>query len=162
MNTKETELIKVYDNLFNPINNKDYGLYWNVSNNKTKPLANAESLLKYVRKEKPEGSFINRYANLESDLILENNIYIDIDLTNTEYLKAEKRLTETVLEELAKTNVDITEANNYYEKNNNAILKQIQQKYNKNYTIENGFSKGFNNFIDSLTLAEEGSLTNLV
>ena len=28
-------LVEILANLFNPINNKDHGLYWNVNNNKT-------------------------------------------------------------------------------------------------------------------------------
>lgn len=150
------------DNLFEPINNKDYGLYWNVSNNKTEPLANASELLSYIRKETPEGSFINRYANLTEDLVLENNIYLDFDLTNNSYLKAEKSLTEKVLEELATSELNVKPDVKANVKANNEFLKQIQQKYNKNYTVENGFTKGFNSFIDSLTLAEEGSLKRLV
>jgi len=162
MNNERKKLVGVLENLFNPINNKDYGLYWNVSNNKTKPLANAEELLKYVEKEVPEGSFINRYANLTSDLILENNIYLDFDLTNNDYLKAERSITETILEELSEATIDVDEAENYTVKNNNVILKQIQQKYKKGFTVENGFRNGFNSFIDKLTLAEEGALTRLV
>lgn len=161
-NKKTNRLELVLENLFNPINNKDYGLYWLVANEKAKPLANASELLSYVRKESKEGSFINRYANLTSDLVLENNIYLDFDLTNNSYLKAERSLTEKVLEELASTELDITENVKPNVKANNEFLKQIQQKYNKNYTVENGFSKGFNSFIDSLTTAEEGALKKLV
>ena len=108
-NKKTNRLELVLENLFNPINNKDYGLYWLVANEKAKPLANASELLSYVRKESKEGSFINRYANLTSDLVLENNIYLDFDLTNNSYLKAERSLTEKVLEELASTELTITE-----------------------------------------------------
>lgn len=162
MEIKEKKLLNIYDNLFHPINKKDYGLYWNVSNNKTKPLANAEALLKYVRKESKEGSYININANLDNDLILENTIYLDFDLTNNSYLKAEKSLTETVLEELVKEEVDVDKAINISKKNGNVILKQIQDKYNKSYSIDNGFIKGYNNFIDSLTQSEEGVLKDLV
>ena len=108
-NRKTSRLELFLENLFNPINNKDYGLYWLVANEKAKPLANASELLSYVRKESKEGSFINRYANLTSDLVLENNIYLDFDLTNNSYLKAERSLTEKVLEELASTELTITE-----------------------------------------------------
>lgn len=158
---EEEKLLGLLENLFNPIDNKDYGLYWNVSNNKIKPLANAKELLKYIRRESKEGSFINRYANLEEDLVLENNIYLDFDLTNKDYLKAEKYLTEKTLKSLSSEEIDV-ESSNYHEKNNNIVLKQIQSKYKEDYTVENGFIKGFNNFIDSLTLAEEGALKNLV
>ena len=159
---KTNRLELILGNLFNPINNKDYGLYWNVSYSKKKPLANASELLSYIRKESKEGSFINRYANLNEDLVLENNIYLDFDLTNNSYLKAERRLTEATLEELASTELTITEETNPSVKANNEFLKQIQQKYKKNFSVENGFIKGFNNFIDSLTTAETGALKNLV
>lgn len=162
MEIKEKKLLNIYDNLFNPINKKDYGLYWKVSNNKTKPLANAEALLKYVRKESKEGSYININANLDEGLILEGCIFIDFDLTNNNYLKAERSLTETVLEELVKEEVDVDKPTNISKKNNNVILKQIQDKYNKSYSIDNGFIKGYNNFIDSLTQSEEGALKDLV
>ena len=108
-NRKRNRLEFILENLFNPIDNKDYGLYWNVSYNNKKPLANASELLSYIRKESPEGSFINRYANLNEDLVLENNIYLDFDLTNNSYLKAERSLTEATLEELASTEITITE-----------------------------------------------------
>lgn len=53
-NNKLTKKLReLLDNLFEPINNKDYGLYWNVSNNKTESLANASELLSYIRKETP-------------------------------------------------------------------------------------------------------------
>ena len=84
------------------------------------------------------------------------------DLTNNSYLKAEKSLTEKVLEELATSELNVKPDVKANVKANNEFLKQIQQKYNKNYTVENGFTKGFNSFIDSLTLAEEGSLKRLV
>lgn len=161
-NRKTNRLELILENLFNPINNKDYGKYWNVSYSNKKPLANASELLAYIRKEKPEGSFINRYANLTSDLVLENNIYLDFDLTNNSYLKAERSLTEKVLEELASTELDISGKVKANVKANNEFLKQIQQKYKKNYSVENGFTKGFNSFIDSLTTAEEGALKKLV
>lgn len=161
-NKKTNSLELILENLFNPIDNKDYGLYWLVANKKAKPLANASELLSYIRKEVPEGSFINRYANLTEDLVLENNIYLDFDLTNNSYLKAERSLTEKVLEELAGTELTITEKTKSSVKANNEFLKQIQQKYKKNYSVNNGFIKGFNNFIDSLTTAEEGALTKLV
>lgn len=159
---KTNRLELILGNLFNPINNKDYGLYWNVSYSKKKPLANASELLSYIRKESKEGSFINRYANLTEDLVLENNIYLDFDLTNNSYLKAERRLTETTLEELASTELTITGETKPYVKANNEFLKQIQLKYRKNFSVENGFTKGFNNFIDSLTTAETGALKKLV
>ena len=162
MNKKTNRLELILENLFNPINNKDYGLYWLVANKKAKPLANASELLSYIRKEAPEGSFINRYANLTEDLVLENNIYLDFDLTNNSYLKAERSLTEKVLEELASTELDISGKVKANVKANNEFLKQIQQKYKKNYSVENGFTKGFNSFIDSLTSAEEGALTKIV
>ena len=163
MNNRRNSLFELFKNLFNPIKNKDYGLYWLVSHNKAKPLANAEDLLAYIEKEVPEGSFINRYGNLTSDsTVIENNIYLDIDLTNNSYLKAESRLTEITLEELASTELEEVEDVKAYAKANTDFLKQIQQKYNKAYTVENGFSKGFNSFIDSLTTAEEGALTGLV
>lgn len=163
MNAKSKEkLLRVFENLFNPIDNKDYGLYWLVSHNKSKPLANAEDLLRYIRRERPEGSFINRYANLTNDLILENNIFLDFDLTNNSYLKEEESLTLTVLEQLEKEELNVNESDNYTVKNNKATLKQIQDKYNKSYTIENGFIKGYSSFIDSLTLAEEGALATVV
>ena len=147
---QEEKLLKVYEQLFNPINNKDFGLYWLVSNNKEKPLANSSELLKYVEKEVPEGSFINRYANLESDLVLENSIYLDFDLTKKEYLKQEETNTLKVLEELA---------SNVPEKDS---LKEVEQKYNKAYSVENGFIKGFNSFIDSLGVTEAKDLAKLV
>ncbi len=161
-NKKTNSLELILENLFNPIDNKDYGLYWLVANKKAKPLANASELLSYIRKEVPEGSFINRYANLTEDLVLENNIYLDFDLTNNSYLKAERSLTEKVLEELAGTELTITEKTKASVKANNEFLKQIQQKYKKNYSVNNGFIKGFNNFIDSLTTAETGALKKLV
>ena len=161
-NRKTNRLELTLENLFHPINNKDYGKYWNVSYSNKKPLANASELLAYIRKEKPEGSFINRYANLTEDLILENNIYLDFDLTNNSYLKAERSLTEKVLEELASTELDISGKVKANVKANNEFLKQIQQKYKKNYSVENGFTKGFNSFIDSLTTAETGALKKLV
>ena len=160
--TNKQQLKKIFKNLFDPINNKDYGLYWNVSNGKTKPLVNANELLKYVKKESKEGSFINRYANLTEELVLEGSIYLDFDLTNEDYLKAEKGLTENVLETLPVTEIDINNSSNYHEKNNNIHLKQIQQKYKNNYSVENGFTKGFNSFIDSLTAGEKGPLKKLV
>lgn len=163
MNNRKTDRLELLlDNLFHPINNKDYGLFWNVSNNKTKALANASELLAYIRKESKEGSFINVNANLTEDLVLENNIYLDFDLTNNSYLKAERSLTEKVLEELASTELTITEKTKPSVKANNEFLKQIQQKYKKNFSSDNGFIKGFNNFIDSLTTAEEGALKKLV
>ena len=56
MKNKKTDRLKLtLENLFNPINNKDYGLYWYVSNNKKEPLANAEELLKYVRRSSTNG-----------------------------------------------------------------------------------------------------------
>ena len=113
---KHKSLVNVLDNLFKPINNKDYGLYWNVSKNKTKPLANAEELLKYIKKESKEGTFINRYANLTEDSVLENSIYLDFDLTNKDYLKAEQGLTENVLRRLSETEIAIPETDNYHEK----------------------------------------------
>ena len=155
MNNNDLQLIKVYDNLFNPINNKEYGLYWNVTKQGRKPLANAEALLKYVRKEKPEGSFISRYSNLESDLILENHIYLDFDLTKKEYLKQEESNTLKSLEELGSTEL-ASDVKNY------ETLKQIQQKYKENYSIENGFIKGFNNFIDKLGVTEAKTLSDIV
>jgi len=161
-NKKTNRLELILENLFNPINNKDYGKYWNVGHSNKKPLANASELLSYIRKEEPEGSFINRYANLTSDLILENNIYLDFDLTNNSYLKAERSLTEATLEDLAGTELTITEKTKPSVKANNEFLKQIQQKYRKNFSVENGFTKGFNNFIDSLTTAETGALKKLV
>ena len=161
-NRKRNRLEFILENLFNPIDNKDYGLYWNVSHNNKKPLANASELLSYIRKESPEGSFINRYANLNEDLVLENNIYLDFDLTNNSYLKAERSLTEATLEELASTEITITEKTKPNVKANNEFLKQIQQKYKKNFSVNNGFRKGFNNFIDSLTTAEAGALKKLV
>lgn len=161
-NRKTSRLELFLENLFNPIDNKDYGLYWLVSNKKAKPLANASELLRYIRKEAPEGSFINRYANLNEDLVLENNIYLDIDLTSNSYLKAERSLTEATLEELATVELDVNENVKANVKANNEFLKQIQQKYKKNYSIDNGFIKGFNSFIDSLTTAEEGALTTIV
>ena len=161
-NKKTNSLELILENLFNPIDNKDYGLYWLVANKKAKPLANASELLSYIRKEKPEGSFINRYANLTEDLVLENNIYLDFDLTNNSYLKAERSLTEKVLEELASTELDISGKVKANVKANNEFLKQIQQKYKKNYSVNNGFKKGFNSFIDSLTTAEAGALKKLV
>ena len=159
---KHKSLVKILDNLFKPINNKDYGLYWNVSKNKTKPLANAEALLKYIKKESKEGTFINRYANLTEDLVLENSIYLDFDLKNKDYLKAEQGLTENVLRTLSETEIAIPETDNYHEKNPEVHKKQIKQKYEKDYSIENDFTKGFNNFIDSLTEAESGTLKKLV
>ena len=163
MNKRKEKLVRILENLFNPIENKDYGLYWLVSHEKTEPLANAEELLTYIRKESKEGSFINRYGNLTSDsTVIENNIYLDFDLTNNSYLKAERRLTETTLEELASKRLTITEKTKPSDKANNEFLKQIQQKYKENFSVENGFSKGFNSFIDSLTTAEEGALTTLV
>ena len=161
-NKKTNRLELILENLFNPINNKDYGLYWLVSNKKAKPLANASELLSYIRKESKEGSFINRYANLNEDLVLENNIYLDFDLTNNSYLKAERSLTEATLEKLATVELDVNENVKANVKANNEFLKQIQQKYKKNYSVNNGFKKGFNSFIDSLTTAEEGALKKLV
>lgn len=161
-NRKTSRLELFLENLFNPIDNKDYGLYWLVSNKKAKPLANASELLRYIKKEAPEGSFINRYANLNEDLVLENNIYLDFDLTTNSYLKAERSLTEATLEELATVELDVDENIKANVKANNEFLKQIQQKYKKNYSVNNGFIKGFNSFIDSLTTAEEGALKKLV
>ena len=135
MKLKQKEkLINILNNLFNPINNKDYGLYWLVSNNKSKPLEDAEALLEYVEEEVPEGTFINRYANLESDLILEGSIFIDFDLPSKSYLKEEKGLTETTLEELIETEITIADAEDYNSKNNKSHLKQIQKKYKKAYS----------------------------
>ena len=163
MNLKQKEkLLKIYTNLFNPINKKDYGLYWLVSNNKSKPLEDAAALLDYIEKEVPEGSFINRYANLEEDLVLENNIFIDYDLTAKSYLKEEKGLTETTLEELKETAITISDNEDYNSKNNKGHLKQIQKKYKKDFNIDNGFKKGFNYFIDGLTEAEAKALKKLV
>ena len=51
MNNEE-KLVGLLENLFNPINNKDYGLYWNVINNKKEPLANATELLNINDPEK--------------------------------------------------------------------------------------------------------------
>ena len=163
MKLKQKEkLLKIFNNLFNPINNKDFGLYWLVSNNKSKPLEDAEALLEYVEEEVPEGTFINRYANLESDLILESCIFIDFDLKAKTYLKEEKGLTETTLEELIETEITIADAEDYNSKNNKSHLKQIQKKYRKAYSSDNGFIKGFNYFIDKLTEAESKALKKLV
>ena len=162
MKHKEEKLKEIYDNLFNPINNKDYGLYWNVSNNKTKPLANAEELLKYVKRESKEGSFINRYANLESDLILEGCIFIDFDLIAKLYLKAEKSLTLKALEDLVEESIIIEETENYNSKNTKTNLISVQKKYKKDFSSDNDFIKGFNSFIDSLTEAESKALKKVV
>ena len=155
------ELETIFENLFDPISNKDYGKYWFVSNNKREPLKNAEELLEYVKQESKEGCFINRYANLDEDLIIENNIYLDFDLTNIDYLKQEKGLTTNVLTELASKDVDSV-VENPVEKNNNQIIQQIQQKYNNDYSEDNNFINGFNSFIDNLTTAEIGVLTRYV
>lgn len=155
------ELKTIFENLFDPISNKDYGKYWFVSNNKRKPLKNAEELLEYVKQESKEGCFINRYSNLQEDLILENNIYLDFDLTNISYLKQEKGLTTNVLKELASKDVD-SAVENPVEKNNNQIIQQIQQKYNNEYSEDNNFINGLNSFIDNLTTAEIGVLTRYV
>lgn len=157
----QKELETIFENLFNPISNKDYGKYWFVSNKKRKPLKNAEELLEYVKQESKEGCFINRYSNLQEDLILENNIYLDFDLTNKSYLKQEKGLTTNVLKELASKDVDST-VENPVEKNNNQIIQQIQQKYNNEYSEDNNFINGLNSFIDNLTTAEIGVLTRYV
>lgn len=162
MKNKKTDRLKLtLENLFNPINNKDYGLYWYVSNNKKEPLANATELLQYVRKSSTNGKFINRYANLESDLILENNIYLDFDLTNNSYLKAEKGNTEKVLENLGSIIEDISEEK-VTDKTKKDFLIKVKKKYEKAYTVENGFIKGFNSFIDSLTNEETGFLVRYV
>ena len=99
MNNIDRNIINIFENLFKPINNKDFGLYWLVSNEKAAPLDNAEALLKYINNKEyeKEGYFIERYANLTNDLILENNIYLDFDLNKKTYLKNEKGLTEEVL-----------------------------------------------------------------
>lgn len=47
-NRKTNRLELILENLFNPINNKDYGKYWNVSYSNKKPLANASELLAYI------------------------------------------------------------------------------------------------------------------
>lgn len=157
----QKKLETIFENLFDPISNKDYGKYWFVSNNKREPLKNAEELLEYVKQKSKEGCFINRYSNLQEDLILENNIYLDFDLTNKSYLKQEKGLTTDVLEELASKDVDSV-VENPVEKNNNQIIQQIQQKYNNDYSEDNNFINGFNSFIDNLTTAEIGVLTRYV
>ena len=162
MEIKEKKLLNIYDNLFNPINKKDYGLYWNVSKKKTKPLANAEALLKYVRKESKEGSFINRYANLESDLILEGCIFIDFDLIAKLYLKVEKSLTLKALEDLVEESITIDENESYSSKNTKTNLISVQKKYRKDFSTDNDFTKGFNSFIDSLTEAESKALKKMV
>lgn len=154
---KKNKLINIYNNLFYPINNKDYG-YWKVSNNKSKPLANAEELLKYVQKKEYNGTFINRYANLENDLILENNIFLDFDLKDKTYLKKEKALTDDILKGLVKKSITINEKENNHHKNSKINLKQVQRKFKKDFTIENGYTKGFNSFIDGLTEAEAKAL----
>lgn len=162
MKNKKTDRLKLtLENLFNPINNKDYGLYWYVSNNKKEPLANAEELLKYVRRSSTNGKFINRYANLTEDLILENNIYLDFDLTNNSYLKAEKGNTEKVLENLGSIIEDISKEK-ITDKTKKDFLIKVKDKYEKAYSVNNGFIKGFNSFIDSLTNEETGFLVRYV
>lgn len=160
-NKKTNGLELLLENLFNPINNKDYGLYWVVANKKSKPLANSSELLKYIRKEAPEGSFINRYANLTEELVLENNIYLDFDLTNKEYLKQEEGNTERVLANLTNIIEDIPEEK-VTDKTKKDFLIKVKAKYEGDYTVENGHSKGFNNFIDSLTTEEVGFLVRYV
>lgn len=159
---KGEKLIGLLDNLFKPINNKDYGLYWNVSTNKSKALANAEDLLKYIEKEPKKGAFINRYANLTEDLVLENSIYLDFDLTNNDYLKSEKGTTETVLEALVGTEITINEEDKPTVENDKNILKQIKKKYTENLNEDNNLIKGVGSFIDVLTKSETGTLKRLV
>ena len=72
--------------------------------------------------------FLNRHANLKEDLVLENSIYLDFDLTNKNYLKAEQRLTKAVLRTLAETKIAIPETDNYLKK----ILKFIKNRSNRN------------------------------
>ena len=95
-------LIKIYDTLFNPINNKDYGLKRLVTNYDKKPLENASEIYEYVKKEDPEGTYIQLYSNLENELILESSITFDYDLTDNDYIKLEREFTTEVLEDIIK------------------------------------------------------------
>ena len=143
------KLLKIYDNLFDPINEKDYGRYWLVSNGKSEPLADSSALLKYVEKRVPEGSFINRYANLENDLILENCIYIDVDLSDKYYLMQEESNTLKTLEELSDKSIDDID---------DTDLKNVKKKYEEAYDIDNGFNQGYYTFINSLFKMEAKKL----
>lgn len=173
--TIEEKLLELYENLYTPFEKKEIGRYWLVSNNKRPPVKTAEELLEYIQEENHKitkatkknktatGSFISNNGNLTTkDLLIEGNIFLDFDLTPSDYLKAEDSLTETVLEEIAKTDYTITENTKTSEKAKLQLLEQIQLKYNKYYDIDNGFIKGYNNFIDSLATEEAAVLKGMV
>lgn len=149
MNNIDRSIINIFENLFKPINNKDFGLYWLVSNKKAAPLDNAEALLKYINNKEyeKEGYFIERYANLTNDLILENNIYLDFDLNKKTYLKNEKGLTEEVLTDI-KTGYP-------EEDEDKEGFKRLQNKINTNFSYDSGYTAGYKAFIDSLDVIEE-------
>ena len=149
MNNIDRSIINIFENLFKPINNKDFGLYWLVSNKKAAPLDNAEALLKYINNKEyeKEGYFIERYANLTNDLILENNIYLDFDLNKKTYLKNEKGLTEEVLTDI-KTGYP-------EEEEDKEGFERLQNKINTNFSYDSGYTAGYKAFIDSLDVIEE-------
>lgn len=133
-------LIKIYDNLFSPIQKRRVG-HWK------KPLANAKELVHFARSN--DGDLfktVEVYSNINEESNLDV-IFLDFDLTNKQYLKAEKHWTEEAIKELAKEE-DVE---------HNKELQKAIDKYVK-FSGNNDKMLPISSFIDKLTDKEASAL----
>lgn len=174
---KREEELNILEMLFSPINNKDFGKFWYVSTKRKNPLKDVYELQRYIKNKNDvkHGKFINRYANLENDLILENNIYMDFDLTKKDYLLKEEANTRRVLDNL-ETNIkdidniisklDTSKQKDKVKKAQEQVKKEyLVRIYNKKkdqYDEDSDFSKGYFGFIESLTKEEQRMISKYV